>query len=302
MDSTFYKTDARQEPFHMSYHGRQVLADNLNQKSGVVEAVKPYYNADLCVTFVVLQGSLAIRVNGLDFTLRSNDFLVVMPCTTLEVQDSRCIFFSHASQAHAIFDLYESVNFDIPMQKRAFLQRLYHFSAPQIDRFKDVYLIMKREMLRDDYPMKELALRAITKLNLVVMLEATSASPLTAITPYPLTNPRRIFEQFIDLLDAYYTHQRSVQFYAKRLGVSAKYLSMITQNIVGKSASVVISQYVAFRVKQLLYRGQLNVKQIGELLNFPTQSFFGRYFKRIVGCSPRQYMKQNCRTVSAELV
>jgi AraC-like DNA-binding protein len=70
---------------------------------------------------------------------------------------------------------------------------------------------------------------------------------------------------------------------------------MISQASVGESASVVINYYVTFRIKQLLYRGQLSVKQISEMLNFPTQSFFGRYFKRVVGISPRQYMKQNCR-------
>ena len=300
MEKSSYYSDNQQKVFHMSYNNRHMLADNLNQRSGLVAPMSSFYNADHCVTFVVLQGSLNLRVNGLDIVLRPNDFLSVMPCATLEVLESRCIFFSHAAQAHTIFDLYETVNFDIPMQKRAFSLRMYHFTASQIEHFKAIYLMLKREMLRPDYPVKEHSLRAITKLNLVALLESTSAAPLTNVTPYLMTNPRKLFEQFIDLLDAYYTHERSVQFYSKRLGVSAKYLSMITQSIVGKSASVVISQYVAFRVKQLLYRGQLNVKQIGELLNFPTQSFFGRYFKRIVGSSPRQYMKENCRTVTAK--
>ena len=230
-----------------------------------------------------------------------------MPCATLEVLESRCIFFSHAAQAHTIFDLYETVNYDIPMQKRAFSLRMYHFTASQIEHFKAIYLMLKREMLRPDYPVKEHSLRAITKREGMALIEdgaqgfgGSIKMPNANGEGYLMTNPRKLFEQFIDLLDAYYTHERSVQFYSKRLGVSAKYLSMITQSIVGKSASVVISQYVAFRVKQLLYRGQLNVKQIGELLNFPTQSFFGRYFKRIVGYSPRQYMKENCRTVTAK--
>lgn len=302
MESTQNNSNNPQPVFHTAYHGRHVLADNLSQRSGVVNAEDVYYNADMCVRYIVLQGSLNLRVNGLDLMLRPNDYLVIMPCTTIQVMDSRCIFFSHAVQAHVIFDLYEQVKVDIPMQKRAFSLRMYHLSTAQIDRLKEIHHILKREMLRDDYPMKELSLRAITKMNIIAMLEATDAAPMAMLIPYPMSNPRKIFEQFIDLLDAYYTHERSVQFYAKRLGVSAKYLSMISQNLVGKSASVVISQYVAFRVKQLLYRGQLNVKQIGELLNFPTQSFFGRYFKRIVGCSPRQYMKLNCHHASSAIL
>lgn len=291
--------NGRQNIFFKMYHERHVMSDNLEQKSGVVEAQKPIYDQSFCAMFIVLQGSLNLCVNGLDLTLHPNDYLVVMPCTNVEVKASRCIFFSHAAQAHIIFDQYEEVNCNIPMTKRAFSLRLYHFSSTQIERFKEIYLIMKREVLRDDYPMKENSLRAITKLNIVALLEATSDAPMSAVVPYPMTSQRQVFERFIELLDTYYTHERSVQFYAKRLNMSAKYLSMISQSIVGKSASVVISQYVAFRVKQLLYRSQLSIKQVSEMLNFPTQSFFGRYFKRIVGCSPRQYMKQNCRNLNA---
>lgn len=296
---THHDKDSRQDIFYKAYHERHVMADNLDQKSGIVGTRPTFYNHSYCAIFFVLQGSLNIRVNGLDLVLRPNDSLVVMPCTTLQVMDSRCIFISHAAQAHIVFDQYEEVNCNIPMTKRAFSLRLYHFSSSQIERFKEIYLIMKREVLRDDYPMKENSLRAITKLSLVALLEATSNAPMSAVVPYPMTNQRQVFERFIELLDIYYTHERSVQFYAKRLSMSAKYLSMISQSIVGKSASVVISQYVAFRVKQLLYRSQLTIKQVSEMLNFPTQSFFGRYFKRIVGCSPRQYMKQNCRNLNA---
>ena len=30
-------------------------------------------------------------------------------------------------------------------------------------------------------------------------------------------------------------------------------------------------------------------QQVSDLLNFPNQSFFGVYFKKEVGCSPRAY-------------
>lgn len=41
--------------------------------------------------------------------------------------------------------------------------------------------------------------------------------------------------------------------------------------------------------KVLLKSTNLTVQQISDNLNFPTQSFFGKYFKKNVGMSPKFY-------------
>lgn len=38
-------------------------------------------------------------------------------------------------------------------------------------------------------------------------------------------------------------------------------------------------------------RFQYTVQQIADMLNFANQSFFGKYFKGKVGCSPTEYQK-----------
>ena len=35
------------------------------------------------------------------------------------------------------------------------------------------------------------------------------------------------------------------------------------------------------------------IKEMSDDFNFPSQSFFGRYFKRIAGMSPNYYIKQH---------
>ena len=277
------------------YRDKHILIDNSDMKSGVIRAIPPYRNNSYCISFFILQGSMTVKVNGVELILRPNDYLTVMPCSTIEVFDSRCIFFSGTMLAHALFDLYEEVTFNVPMQKRAFCFLLYHLPVVYTNRLKEVYLMVKREMLRPDYQMKDKALRALSKLYVIVLKEAAKSMSESLTVPYEKPRHQQIFDRFIELLDIHYIRERSVQFYAKKLNISPKYLSMVSQSSVHASASIVINYYVTFRVKQLLYRGQLSVKQISEMLNFPTQSFFGRYFKRIVGCSPRKYMKMNSR-------
>ena len=47
--------------------------------------------------------------------------------------------------------------------------------------------------------------------------------------------------------------------------------------------------------KQLLEGSDLSIKEIANQLNFPTQSFFGKYFKQYVGISPKEYRKDKLR-------
>ena len=39
----------------------------------------------------------------------------------------------------------------------------------------------------------------------------------------------------------------------------------------------------------------LSIKEIADQLNFPTQSFFGKYFKQYVGISTKEYRKGRLR-------
>ena len=47
--------------------------------------------------------------------------------------------------------------------------------------------------------------------------------------------------------------------------------------------------------KQMLEGSDLSIKEIANQLNFPTQSFFGKYFKQYVGISPKEYRKGKLR-------
>ncbi|MDR2802001.1 MAG: helix-turn-helix domain-containing protein, partial [Prevotellaceae bacterium] len=44
--------------------------------------------------------------------------------------------------------------------------------------------------------------------------------------------------------------------------------------------------------KAMLKSTNMTVQQISDELNFPSQSFFGKYFKRIVGVSPKEYKRK----------
>lgn len=101
-----------------------------------------------------------------------------------------------------------------------------------------------------------------------------------------------VFYQFMKILAQNYTREREVAWYAEQLELTPKYLSEVVKQVSGRPVSQWISTLVIMEIKSLLRSTNLNVKDISERLNFPNQSFMGKYFKNIVGCSPLDFRKE----------
>ncbi|MDR1023093.1 MAG: AraC family transcriptional regulator [Prevotellaceae bacterium] len=102
-----------------------------------------------------------------------------------------------------------------------------------------------------------------------------------------------LVEQFTSLVRENYRHERDAAFYADKLNLTPKYLSQVLKSATGKSASDWIDDFVMLEAKALLKSTNMTIQQICYELNFPTQSFFGKYFKRRVGVSPKMYREGN---------
>lgn len=96
---------------------------------------------------------------------------------------------------------------------------------------------------------------------------------------------------FIKLVRAHYTSERSVAFYASKLFISPKYLSLVVKEATGRSAARWIDEFVLMEAKNLLRYSGKNIQQVAYALNFSNQSAFGKYFKHLTGMSPTEYQK-----------
>jgi AraC-like DNA-binding protein len=109
------------------------------------------------------------------------------------------------------------------------------------------------------------------------------------------TRQSLLVEQFTNLVRENYSHERSTTFYAGKLCLTPKYLSQVIKSTTGKSASDWIDDFVILEAKALLKSTNMTIQQISDELNFPSQSFFGKYFKRIVGISPKDYRESKAQ-------
>lgn len=103
---------------------------------------------------------------------------------------------------------------------------------------------------------------------------------------------RRIYDRFMELLTRYHHQERQVQFYADKMCISPKYLSMAVKDFSSKSPSDWIADYVVAEAKSLLFYSQLSTAEVAFRLNFPSQAAFSKFFKQNTGISPMKYLKQ----------
>ena len=101
----------------------------------------------------------------------------------------------------------------------------------------------------------------------------------------------KLFTDFIKLVEANFRTQRRVGWYALNLGITPKYLSEVIRTASRRTPNEWIDDYVTHEIRVMLKNTTLSIKDIAQQLNFPNQSFLGKYFKEHVGVSPSQYRK-----------
>lgn len=99
------------------------------------------------------------------------------------------------------------------------------------------------------------------------------------------------FREFTRLLQQF-PHEREVQWYAKQLGITPKYLSEICKERSGKSAGEWIADITVAELKHYLCSTTLPIREIARVMEFPNASFFCQYTKKHTGLTPNHYRKE----------
>lgn len=103
------------------------------------------------------------------------------------------------------------------------------------------------------------------------------------------TSRGHITDNFLKLAQENFKKERFLDFYANALQITTKHLSRTIKAETGYTACDWLDRLIILEAKVLLRSSNLNIQQIAEELNFPSQSFFGKYFKNKVGVSPKKF-------------
>ena len=105
------------------------------------------------------------------------------------------------------------------------------------------------------------------------------------------SNADILTKEFLNLVKDNFRTERQLKFYSDTLCITPRYLSRVVKECTGASAAEWIERSVVLEARALLKSTNMTVQQISDVLNFPSQTFFGKYFKRRVGMSPKEYRR-----------
>ena len=107
----------------------------------------------------------------------------------------------------------------------------------------------------------------------------------------PKTRAEVIFANFIKMVEANFRKERRVKWYSQQLCITPKYLTEMVKAASKRTPNEWLDNYTLMELRVMLKNSPKSIKEIAEELNFPNQSFMGKYFKLHVGITPSQYRK-----------
>lgn len=96
-------------------------------------------------------------------------------------------------------------------------------------------------------------------------------------------------KEFLRLVELNCREERALEFYAQKLSLTSKYLSSNIKSLTGYSAAEWIHHILLLRIKSVLRSSPMSMQQVADYFHFPNASFFGKFFKKYTGMTPREY-------------
>ncbi len=106
------------------------------------------------------------------------------------------------------------------------------------------------------------------------------------------TRSEEIFALFIREVSENFRQERRVSWYAQQQNLTPKYLSEAVKRVSKRTPNEWIDHYVLLELRVLLKNTTMNIREIAIELNFPNQSFLGKFFKEHMGMSPSEFRRQ----------
>ena len=269
-----------------------VTFDNFNRALPLRQMTAPFpVKNDTFFTFTLLEGTVELLVNLRPVIVHRGQTLVMMPGCIFEGQrmseDVR--FCGIMIDAEYMETMRKNVGLRIDLAHRYRSYRLHTITTAALENYVRMYQVIREELSRSDYDYKKDVIQRYCEIWVLKNISLNDDNDLKPELSHPLNRREQIFHDFLTLLEQNYMQERSISFYAGRMCLTPKYLSTIIKEVSGKHGMQWIDEYVTLEAKALLRNGTLSVKEVSDRLHFPSQSMFGRFFKKMTGYSPKQY-------------
>lgn len=113
--------------------------------------------------------------------------------------------------------------------------------------------------------------------------------PGSASAPGGRSRKHEQVEKFRGLVEQHFKQRLGLPDYADRVGVSAGQLARVCREVLGVSALDVINARILHEAQRNLIYTSGSVKQLASALGFVDEAYFGRFFRKHTGLTPREF-------------
>ena len=240
-----------------------------------------------CIFAICTEGTMKVSINLLEYEVHPNDLITLLPGTIIQFREkaekvSLC-FAGFSAKCIGHINLLTTIGNAYPKQIE---QPIIPLSENIADYLKEYFALLSHascdESFKMDSKLADLSLQTIlTSIRLIYH-------------NYPGENSssnrkKEICRELIQSITEHYKDERRAQFYADQLGISLQHLSTTVRQVTGKSVLDTIAYIVIMDAKAKLKGTNMTIQEIAYSLNFPSASFFGKYFRRYVGMTPLEF-------------
>lgn len=240
-------------------------------------------------TFIITDaGKARIKIDGRSFSVQSPCITIVLPGQTYQMMEaSEDISFRAVIMSQRFTDGLMSSYIGASELKSMIQEYPILDISHDVVSFNTYYNMLLRTV---QSPVKSFRLQSAKHLTLSMLYYYAKKLEGAAREK----DKRQLhYEKFISDVHCYYKINRTLPFYAGRLGVSVTYLTELIKEKHGMTAADYIDKHTATECMALLNSTSLSINQISRMMNFPSSSVFGKFFKRMTGCSPTEYRGEN---------
>lgn len=242
------------------------------------------------------KGQITLNCNFRQFEVNENMVFIAQPHSTLNVKVSEdCEGYVIATEASSLTDYIID-----PRHIPELLEKAYESSLIKLENTECAKICKAIDMLcgyitnNSESPFKSAIIQAGMNTFAYIFAEILYMHmPQIEYELRSMNREKEHFNRFIKILSENYTKEREVGYYADRMNLTPRYLTTTIRKVSGHTVSDWISRFVMKDAKYLLKHSDMTVQQISYELNFPNQSFFGKYFKKHTGMSPGTF-RQRC--------
>lgn len=180
------------------------------------------------------------------------------------------------------------INGSIPLRIGALIDPITHLNNEERGLFEIFTRTISRILSNKENPFR---IQVVQHVIMAIFYSSEQVRNIDDNEP-PRSNADVLSKEFLVLVKENFRQERQLQFYADKLCITPRYLSRVVKEITNSSAAEWIERYVVLEARALLKSTNMTIQQISDELNFPSQTFFGKYFKRRMGVSPKEYRRK----------